>query len=921
MPPTLPPRPPHYWNDLLVAYLHDPPDKPLDIRGHESRARRYAEIAVGRELSDKEASTGASKWADIRASEIERLPLPNAGEKYHRAIGPEQGKLTVSHPLWSGGEAAHRIIHSRHGDELESVFKDVQEALRACVDGLRNPQARYLSLWRLLPDKLAAIDGAFQHLPAETRVPDHTIWQHLDTTAGLYTAYEGNDQLALLSLSIGPVQSFIAAARSVRDLWSGSMILSWLAFQGMQPILEQLGPTALVFPQLRANPMMDLWLREQFPELKDRLPEPPVAQRKSPCLPNRFVAIVPASEAQALAEACQQAVKAGWREIARAVHQHLHPTLKTFDPHWDSRWQQQVDHYFEVFTQTLAWVNHQDDSLARLYGGESFESVFKEAGALRTLERKMPEADRPGYRQDSVGRWQARVELLGRLLETRKQVRDQPGYIPQGPTPPKCSLLGTYEQMGPAKLSASADFWDDARHNLTGWTRLRSGERFSAIALIKRFAAEAFFCEALKLERRDLAIPDTATLTATEWLKKHGFQPERIREQHRDWSGQWLYAQQQKSKEEEIPSAVWQQIRLARQTELPPTYYSILMIDGDDMGRWLQGEKSPAVKQAYHPQIVEYFRKVHAGKILDNPRPVTPALHGAISEALANFALHVVPPIIAKHQGVLIYAGGDDVLALLPTTTALACAQELNAAFQGSPEVNGGAPQGYYRVGQREYLMMGPSATLSAGLAVVHYKEDLRHALALARDAEKHAKGQGRNALAITAARRSGEAATVLAGWDEIGWMQDWVKLFMPTDKQAALSNSWAYRLRDVMETLAAFGENLGPAKAEIKRQVSHLDNPDRLFRWFSDVPTLTASLRAAFDSAREDLGKGARVAKGELTGQAMADWFEEFHHRRLKRLELRAQAPKASNLLTETLPEFVILCQTLAFLARGREE
>ena len=37
------------WDDLLVAFLHDPPDKALDIRGHVQRACRYASAAVGRD--------------------------------------------------------------------------------------------------------------------------------------------------------------------------------------------------------------------------------------------------------------------------------------------------------------------------------------------------------------------------------------------------------------------------------------------------------------------------------------------------------------------------------------------------------------------------------------------------------------------------------------------------------------------------------------------------------------------------------------------------------------------------------------------------------------------------------------------------------------------------------------------------------
>src|SRR5207249_2516274 len=109
--------------------------------------------------------------------------------------------------------------------------------------------------------------------------------------------------------------------------------------------------------------------------------------------------------------------------------------------------------------------------------------------------------------------------------------------------------------------------------------------------------------------------------------------------------------------------------------------------------------------------------------------------------------LHVVPGVVKRHHGTLIYAGGDDVLALLPTSAALACARELRLAFSGQPDVNGGADRGYYRKDGQDLLMMGPKATLSAGLAIVHSKEDLRFALEQVRRAERQAKDAGRDAL------------------------------------------------------------------------------------------------------------------------------------------------------------------------------
>src|SRR5205085_2787867 len=100
----------------------------------------------------------------------------------------------------------------------------------------------------------------------------------------------------------------------------------------------------------------------------------------------------------------------------------------------------------------------------------------------------------------------------------------------------------------------------------------------------------------------------------------------------------------------------------------PPTYYAVLMVDGDRLGQWLRGARAPRLEQVLHPALVEHFRKSsELAPLLSAPRTVGSTLHAALSEALTSFALHFVPDIVRRHAGTLIYAGGDDVLALLPT--------------------------------------------------------------------------------------------------------------------------------------------------------------------------------------------------------------------------------------------------------------
>jgi CRISPR-associated protein Cmr2 len=183
-------------------------------------------------------------------------------------------------------------------------------------------------------------------------------------------------------------------------------------------------------------------------------------------------------------------------------------------------------------------------------------------------------------------------------------------------------------------------------------------------------------------------------------------------------------------------------------------------------------------------------------------------------------------------------------------------------------------------------LLMGQRATVSAGLSVVHYKEDLRFALEAARRAEKAAKNSGRNALQILVCRRSGEHATALCPWDFVSTVMDWVQAF---DDKA--SDRWAYHLRAEAETL----QGLDPAamRAEIKRQVDRAEQRTRQLLGDGDPKSAGVRVAAAFDDYRS---KAIRPA---------------------------ADSQPAELRLTdgETLLHFITLCQTASFLARGRDQ
>lgn len=872
------------WTDLVLAYLHDPPDKALGIRGHEERASRYASAALKTPVS-KDTLHGGTRTEDQLASIVERLPMPTAGKNGERAVEPSpDGTLEIRHPL-SGTPtnlAGCKIDEAR----CVAVIEDI-------VRGYDDPRRTFLALWRLLPDELVRnLHPAYGRLPADTRIPDHTIWHHLDMTAGLSAALSGAHGRAYLSCSLGPVQRFIEAARSVRDLWSGSAILSWLAFQAMVPVIDQVGPTSVVFPSLRGTPLMDLWLRRQGGTLSDV--DPNKAARKTPCLPNRFLAVVPwgpdGRDARDLAKACEEAATGAWRRLADAVRRDLGRLLAEH-PGWDRRWDEQIDSYFEICTAVLPERECDDSRLAKLFGRDSFDAAWPKVAAVRNLANAIPPADRPKYDQASAGRWQAQLSLSARVMEARRSVRHVPPSTARATNdrfPTKCSLLGSYEQMGPDGLEESKRFWEVARKKLRiHGVHLRKGERFCAVALAKRFSVPAVLADELDLSPEDVRFPDTATVAAKLWLKDADIDPDEIRRRHKAWSGQWLHWPRPDFDEDEdkVPPDLWEQILGAKDAHgSAPSYYAVLMMDADRMGKWLRGDNTPSVRAVLHPKLRAYYEGLTGAQAgLNAARPVGPALHAAISEALTNFAVHVVPAVIDRHRGTVIYAGGDDVLALLPSRTALACARELRLAFRGEPAANGGADPGFYRTEDgRDILMMGPKATLSAGLAVVHYKEDLRLALDEARRAERRVKDCGRNALAVAVLRRSGEHSSALCEWELV---ERFDRLTIAFAEGA--SDRWAYRLRAELTNLETLP--IEAVEFELRRLVQRTDDETR------------SGLK------RFLLGESEPGEADDAVARVFRD-----------SCELRARRAERLGGMVE---DFVTLCQSASFLARGRDE
>jgi len=143
-----------------------------------------------------------------------------------------------------------------------------------------------------------------------------------------------------------------------------------------------------------------------------------------------------------------------------------------------------------------------------------------------------------------------------------------------------------------------------------------------------------------------------------------------------------------------------------------------------------------------------------------------------------------------EHLGRVIYAGGDDVLAMLPTADLLSTMQRLRHAYSGSAPQDAKTDWGMVRDHQgdvrhqlvlnkgfawlngRLMRMMSPQATASTGAVIAHHQAPLGAVLQALRAAEKRAKNEGghrggRDAFSITVVKRSGGTLSLTEHWGE----------------------------------------------------------------------------------------------------------------------------------------------------------
>lgn len=374
-----------YWQAKIWGLLHDPALKALHDnsgRGLEG-AWKTLECMAGwvspKEKTARKTATFSSKWlnyialCDLIASASDRAAvgrLPNIAIDYndtglqirHLLSGqPQNLKLGQWHDfiINLGRNRANWLA------EIEAI--SIPDAIKQEKDARKV----FWWLWRCYPIVLSKAlersenipqETSLPLLPAETRLPDGSLWSHASITAALAGALAGYYEKAenypkkrqpftesrphIAVFTFSPVQELIKASRKMRDFWAGSWLLHYLSAKICWSIAWKYGPDTLLYPCVYEQPLIDHWLLGKYGEdesFKDFIKQPTPAQLLTAGFPNVIVLILPdngesqsgkpeknpVKSAMAYAE---RVLKNEWKDLGDRVLKHLQDKDKKWMP-------------------------------------------------------------------------------------------------------------------------------------------------------------------------------------------------------------------------------------------------------------------------------------------------------------------------------------------------------------------------------------------------------------------------------------------------------------------------------------------------------------------------------------------------------------------------------------------------------------
>jgi CRISPR-associated protein Cmr2 len=565
--------------------------------------------------------------------------------------------------------------------------------------------------------------------------------------------------------TFSPVQGFISNSRRLSDLYHSSLLLSTLTESLMEKLIKDLN-TEIIYPVLV----------EDGQGLAN--------------YPNRIVFLADKCICEDVIKNFQELWKGIYETILREVLDRV-GISKEEKEKIEEQAKLHLENYFRAYCECTnseevkKWKEKLKQNLGKDYDdyAVAYDWTERKLGALKSKKHYEPLMDVYTYNG---------------------------GKHPDG-----CTLCGERAHLAvdwkKLKESLQEDKREDNIRRISHY--LKEGERLCGVCLVKRFA---FY----RLKRQTFpSVHDIANAKFKEELKdfeqRRPDLANRLKSLLKNYMGEekprlWEYnaelfdikeLERTKMEEEDPEGVIDDLISELRQiynnkflSEPSKNYFAIIISDGDSMGDWL-GLNSKIRKEKLERSFHETF-----------------------SKALSNYAREIKSLESKEKFGLrIVYAGGDDVLAVADLRGFLDFAEKLNPIFKNK---------------------VGKDASVSAGIVIGHQKDNLAYLLNEVRKAEKKAKSvEGKSAFCITVIPRGGGPVSFWAKWEFLNLFKDTVEYF----EKEIIGDRTVYDIKEIAGKFEASKEKpteivLALLRGMLKRRVDenklkeHLRKEKRAF-------------------------------------------------------------------------------------------
>ncbi|MBR8829385.1 MAG: type III-B CRISPR-associated protein Cas10/Cmr2 [Gomphosphaeria aponina SAG 52.96 = DSM 107014] len=339
-----------YWQAKIWGLLHDPALKALHSNAGRGQNSFWQDLAVMQDWVEEKLNPENSEkkifkhihLADYITSASDRGAIGSVTN----FVDYDKNGLEISH-LLSGAKQNLKLIDQHHQEVLkkrkEYLQRKENQLLPDLIKTEEDIQKVFWWLWRCLPEAVcqAFDDHSLMLMPAETRLPDSSIWSHASLTAAMAGALAGYNLTQeevkgnwpnqkplshpyLASFTFSPIQELIKASRKMRDFWAGSWILHYLSAQVSWKLALKYGPDCLLYPSLYGQPLIDLWLLKKYPDFQQWINKPKSRLLLTAGFPNVIVMVLPAEKVAAAMEMAKSELLTSWRNIGNEVFNELH---------------------------------------------------------------------------------------------------------------------------------------------------------------------------------------------------------------------------------------------------------------------------------------------------------------------------------------------------------------------------------------------------------------------------------------------------------------------------------------------------------------------------------------------------------------------------------------------------------------------